>query len=221
MKMKAKSCNVPSTHYGSGITLDTSYALYHSTPQHLDEPHISVSPFYRWENWNEAWVGLESEPRSSRLCSLFLTLTQKSFSVNRHLINSQNGGKLYHSPRKWFTWLSRKKEKKRNQQKSKVKRMNSHCKNVPEVNKQMWFEGSWAWSVVSVYLGLASGVTSISSSHSASPSLSPSCAERPQTQNTKGGVTSIHSLQCHIQQAWGIYFSVQKGIHGLTTGQNV
>lgn len=118
-----------------------------------------LSPFYSWENWNEDWVGLHSEPKSFRRCQALLHFDIWVFlckSAFDQLAKWWEGNFLIHLG-SGLPWRSR--EKKWTNK--NVNMMNNHCKNVPEVNKQIWFEGSWACFVVSVYLGLYSGATSI------------------------------------------------------------
>lgn len=93
--------------------------------------------------------------------------------------------------------------------------MTSQCGNVPEVNKWIQFEGSQAWFVASIYLGLYSGATSVPSCHSASAFHSPSCAKTT-SQTPKGRGCFIPQPSVPLTTGMRSGFRKTKGRHGCT-----
>ena len=128
---------------------------------------------------------LESEPRSFRFCQAPPHLDRESSASNQLVKRWQT---LIHLGSSLHDSLGIKNRP------IKTQSNDDGClrKNIPELNKQIWFEGSWAWFVVSVYLGLYPGASDLSSWHSTSPSHS---STSDSTYQERG--TSFHSHQCH------------------------
>lgn len=181
--MTANSCNELSTHNGSGIILDALHTLLHSTTQQLHVPLICIISNLKRRT---SVLRLGGAGKSFRFCQAPPHLDIESAS--NQLVNWWET--LIHLGSSLHDSLGIKNRPIKTQSNDD----GCHCKNIPKLNGQIWFKGSWAWFVVSVYLGLYPGASDLSSWHSTSASHS---STSNSTYQERG--TSFHSPQCRIQ----------------------